>query len=507
MPPAATPQPAPDKSAYRTPTGVSKTITWSARGKKSRVAAVADWLLVREQGVPTAEVFFTSYELQPKRRERPVMFLFNGGPGAASAFLHMGTAGPRRVEFARQGGTLPPPVKIVDNLESWLAFADLVFVDPVNTGLSRTVHESRLEQHGIDAEDDKREKRTKDAPEAKKPFFKIKRDIDVLCEFVSAYLSRANRWDSPVMIAGESYGGYRVGKLVRALPERGVALAGAVMVSPAVDILGISGCDYDILPWTNTLPTMALVARHHAKSRGRFASMKPDELRSAAEAFALDDLARALLLGDRLSDSARSKTLATMADLTGLPRDLVVRHNGRVPIEIFGRELLRDEGKLIGLYDGTVTGPNAFPDREGQANPDPTLGGIMGAFTAAANTMLRSELALNTPREYTLLSEEAWKNWTDDRAQGFWDRQLECATDLRYGMAINPDLPVLIVHGRHDLVTTYFSTAQTLATMRLPSELRKNVELIDYDGGHMFYTWERSRAAVLRDVSRIARRG
>lgn len=504
--PAPTPPAPPDKPLYRSPSGASRTITWTRAGRKQRVNANADWIIVRENSVPVAEVFFTSYELQPARRGRPLMFLFNGGPGAASAFLHMGTAGPRGVRFTSTGRALPPPVTITDNPDSWLAFADLVFVDPVGTGLSRTVHESRLEQHGIDTEDEKRDKRTKDLPDAKKPFFKIKRDIDTLCDFVAAYLSRVRRWDSPVYIAGESYGGFRVGKLARALPERGVALAGAVMVSPAIDVLALGGCDYDILPWVCTVPTMAIVARHHARAGGRFASMTASQIGAAAEAFALDDLSRALLLGERLPAPQRARTLSTLAELIGLPRELVERHDGRVPIEIFARELLRDQHLLVGLYDGTVTGPNAFPDREGQANPDPTLAGIMGAFTAAANVMLRSELGLSTSREYHLFSEEAWKSWTDDRAQGFWDRQLECATDLRYGMAMNPDLKVLIVHGRHDLVTTSFTSAQSVATMRLPPALRGNLDLINYDGGHMFYTWSRSREKVGADVAALVRR-
>jgi carboxypeptidase C (cathepsin A) len=511
--PSTSPEPIKqDTAAYRTPVGVSKTLAWKpgrrpgarAPGRAIRVGANADWILVREHGIPIAEVFFVSYEKQPADRARPLMFLLNGGPGAASAFLHMGTAGPRRVEFAKNGRAIPPPVRVTDNAESWLAFADLVFVDPVGTGLSRTVHESRLEQQGVDSDDKKRDKRTKDLPEAKKGFFKVKRDIDILCEFISAFLSRTRRWDSPVFIAGESYGGFRVGKLVRALPERGIGLAGAIMVSPAVDFLGIAGADYDILAWMNSVPTMSIVARHHKRARGRFASLPPDQLRAAAESFALEELSLALLRGERSAPSSQARTWSTLADMIGLPRDLVARSGGRIPIELFSRELLRDQNLICGLYDGTITGPNVFPDREGQPNPDPTLGGIMSAFTAGVNVMLRSDegLGLRTQREYLLLNEEVNKQWADDRATGYWQRQLECADDLRYGLALNPDLRVLIVHGRHDLVTTYFSSAQSVASLRLPTDLRKQVQLINYDGGHMFYTWERSRIAVQRDVAR-----
>ena len=487
---------------YKTPKGVEKVLTWRAGARRARVKATADWMVVREHGVPTAEVFFVSYQLEPRDPNRPLTFLFNGGPGAASAFLHMGTAGPMRIEFGTKGNVLPPPVRVTDNAESWLRFSDLVFVDPVGTGLSRTVHESGLEQHGVDFADEKREKRTKDLPEAKKGFFKIKRDIDVLCEFVSAYLSRAGRWASPVNIAGESYGGFRVGKLVRALPERGIGLSGAVMVSPVMDFLHLVGSDYDIMPWTTVLPTMALAARLHRKGRGRFASMSVPELREAAEKIAIEELPAALLHTD-VSERARGKVFATMADLTGLPVEMVARCAGRIKFERFAREVLRDEGLICGLYDAAITGPDVFPDREGSPNPDPTLAGITAAFTAGINAMLRSVLGLSTEREYLLMSEEAWKNWADDRAEGYWARQLECADDVRYGLALNPSLKLLVSHGWYDLVTPYFSSARAVAALRLAPALAGRVRLRNYDGGHMFYTWESSRKAFARDVEGV----
>lgn len=489
---------------YRPPAGANATLSWRHGSSKRAINAIADWLLLREQGVPTAEMFHVAYlaEQSGARRDprRPITFLFNGGPGAASAFLHMGTAGPRRIAFTKTGRTLPPPVEIVDNAESWLDVTDLVFVDPIGTGLSRTVSESRLEQQGLEVEDEKRERRSKELPDARKGYYKIKRDIDSLCEFVSAFLSKWNRWESPVAIAGESYGGFRVGKLVRALPERGVALNAAMLISPAIDFLGINGSDYDILSWTNLVPPMALAARHHSKTRGRFASLSHAALRQAAERFAETDLATHLLRGDRAPASERQSTLDTLADLIGLPPSLVQRCNGRVGIERFARELLRDDGLVCGLYDAAITGPNAFPDREGGANPDPTLGGLCTAFTAGVNAMVRGEIGLRTDREYLLVNDDVWKLWADDRASGYWDRQLECADDLRYGMAMNPDLRVLIAHGWYDLVTTYPSSEQTVANLRLPPVLRERIRLRNYDGGHMFYTWEASRKAVHADV-------
>jgi carboxypeptidase C (cathepsin A) len=489
-----------DPKRYRAPVGSEKTLPFPGDPRR-RIEAKADWIVLRERGLPTAEVFHVSYTRTPVDRSRPIMFLFNGGPGAASAFLHLGTAGPRRVAFGATGTPLPPPATLEDNLETWLAFTDLVFVDPVGTGFSRTVSESRLEQSGID-DDDAREKRTKELPDAAKGFFKIKRDIASLCDVVVAYLSKEDRWLSPVSIAGESYGGFRVGKLMRALPERGVGLASAVMISPAVDFLGVNGSDYDLASWMSVVPSMAATARFHGKARGDAATLRPDAVRAAAQTFAETELASILIRGNRAPERERTAAFARLADLVGLPRDLVRRAGGRIPIELFARELLRDEGLVCGLYDGSVTGPNVFPDREGSPNPEPTLGGIMTAFTSGINAVLRTELGVVTDREYHLLNEDAWKQWVDDQSLGYWHRQLECADDMRYGLALNPKLRVLVAHGWFDLVTTYFATQQTIDTLRLPDRLREQIVLRNYDGGHMFYTWDASRKAVATDVAR-----
>lgn len=494
-----------DPKTYRPPTGVEKEIAWGPAGegrRRSRFTVHADWLLVREHGVPQAEVYFTSYQAQPRKPDRPVTFLFNGGPGAASAFLHLGVAGPRRVAFSSTGRVLPPPAKLVDNAESWLAFSDLVFVDPVGTGLSRTVAESKLEQQGVDADEEKTGKRTKDLPEAKKFFYKVQRDIDVLAEFVTQWLSRFRRWDSPVSIAGESYGGFRVGKLVRTLPDRGVALNGAIMVSPAIDFLGLNGTDYDLGAWVNRLPTMGLAAAYHKKSRGRFKGMKPDEARAAGEQLAERALASMLILGERTAKADRDRLVRDVADYIGLDPVLVERHNCRVPMEVFARELLREEGLVCGLYDAAITGPNVFPDREGSPNPDPTLAGIMSAYTAGINTLLRSDLGLTTDREYLLLGVEVYQLWQDDAMASYYQRQLDCADDMRYGLATNPALRLMICHGWYDIVTTYFSSERAVSLLRLPPALRKQVTLRNYDGGHMFYSWEKSRRALTRDAKR-----
>jgi carboxypeptidase C (cathepsin A) len=325
----------------------------------------------------------------------------------------------------------------------------------------------------------------------------------VLAEFVAQWLNRFGRWDCAVSIAGESYGGFRVGKLLRALPERGVAIHGAIMISPAIDFLAIGGSDYDLWPWVNTLPTMALAAAHHGRSRGRFAGLKPDAVREQAEAFAEGPFASMLIRGDRTPAKERGSVLRDFADATGLPPELAERHGGRVGFEAFVRELLRDRGLVCGLYDATVTGPNVFPDREGSPSPDPTLAGIMGAYTAGINALLRGRYGLATEREYLLLGMEVNEWWQDDSGAGYYERHLDCADDMRYGMAVNPAVRLMICHGWYDLITTYFASKRSVSLLRLPDGLRSRVSFKNYDGGHMFYAWDKSRKALTKDAAQV----
>ena len=196
--------------------------------------------------------------------ERPVTFVFNGGPGASSAYLHVGAVGPKRVDFPADGSLPTMPPRLVHNEESWLAFTDLVFVDPVGTGFSRIIEKDDA------AKDDGKQKTEGNQNEDADPkeYFGYKRDLESLSEFMGRWLSGNGRWGSPVFIAGESYGGYRVGRLVRVLQETaGIGLNGAILISPALEIATLTGSDYDVLPWVDVVPTMAGVAAHHGRSR------------------------------------------------------------------------------------------------------------------------------------------------------------------------------------------------------------------------------------------------
>ena len=494
-----------EKADHEPPPGSETQGRWPGPSGPVEYTALARWLVLRREEKPAAEMFSVSYLAADARPERPVTFLFNGGPGASSAFLHLGAVGPRRVSFPADGSLPPMPPRLVDNEASWLAFSDLVFVDPVGTGFSRIVERQDGERRGGgqpgDGNDAERGDKTKRADP--KEYFGQKRDLESLCEFAGRWLSRHDRWGSPVFIAGESYGGYRVGRLVRMLQENaGIGLNGAVLISPALEFAGMFGSDYDIAGWVDRVPTMAAAALHHGRSRAASAASTRtrrrtpglDAVLADAQEFASGDYARFLALGAAMPPGERSAILNRLSDLTGLAPEIVLRSEGRVPIDVFARELLRDERKIVGLYDATATATDPFPDRPSGSGPDPTLAGITPVYTMAVNRLLRGELGVDTDREYTLLSSEvnlAWKNDADHHA---FDAPIPGATDdFRYGLALNPHLRAFITHGRHDLVTPFYASDRLRNLMRLDPGTAGRITVRHFHGGHMFYAWQTSR--------------
>ena len=243
---------------HEPPAGATTTATWNGSAASLEYAASANWLVLRKKEKPAAEIFSVSYVAQPADPARPVMFVFNGGPGASSAFLHVGAVGPQRVDFPADGSLPAMPPHLVQNDESWLAFADLVFVDPVGTGFSRVVDD--------DGKPDEAKGKGKDEKNGadETEYFGQKRDLESLCEFIGRWLSGNGRWGSPVFVAGESYGGYRVARLVKMLQEdSGIGLNGAILISPALEFSALTPSDYEVLGWVDLLPTMAAAAAHH----------------------------------------------------------------------------------------------------------------------------------------------------------------------------------------------------------------------------------------------------
>jgi carboxypeptidase C (cathepsin A) len=482
-----------NKAEHEPPAVAETTATWTGGAKPLDYTATAKWLVLRKKEKPAAEIFSVSYVASAGDESRPVTFVFNGGPGASSAFLHMGAVGPMRIDFPPDGSLPAMPPRLVQNESSWLAFSDLVFVDPVGTGFSRII-EPEKKGENKDAKPDE--------AHDPKEYFGYKRDLESLCEFMGRWLSDHGRWGSPVLIAGESYGGYRVGRLVRMLQETtGIGLNGAILISPALEITGLAPTDYDVLGWVDRVPTMAAAAVHHRRSRAFRKGTGLERVLRESEEFATGDYASFLTRGASIPAKERSRILSRLADVLGLQLDIVERAEGRVSFVTFVRELLRDERKVLGMYDATITVTDPFPDRDGLTWPDPTLAGISPAYTMAVNRMLRSEIGVETDREYAVLSYEVFTAWKNDAEHHAFAAPPGATDDFRYGMALNPHMKAFITHGQYDLITPYYTSDRLRNLMRLDPQMAERLTVRHYGGGHMFYAWETSRRDFTEAIS------
>ncbi len=445
-------------------------------GEAVRYRATAGTLPLRGgDGEVTAEVFHVAYLREPAEPGRPVTFVFNGGPGAASAFLNLGAIGPRGVAFSATGGYLPPPARLVDNPDSWLAFTDLVFVDPVGTGYSRPAVSG---------------------DEAAARFYGVRRDASAMAAFIRLWLAGAGRTLAPLFLAGESYGGFRAALLAQALPEEsGLAPSGLVLISPALEFSLLRGTDDHLLaPWAVSLPSFAAV---HLERQGGVAAA--DELArrlEPVERFALADYLVALAAGARGLTPALE---AELARLTGLPAEIVRDERGRIPPTRFAREYARAQGRVLSLYDGSVDGPDAAPGSGHRGGGvDPVLDPAVPVWTSAIVGHVREELGYRTDVTYRLLEGEVGGRWdygTTATRQGY----AGALDALQAGRALNPALEVLVVHGYTDLVTPYLGSRYLLDQLP-PLAGAVPVAFRAYPGGHMFYMRPESRRRLTEDA-------
>jgi carboxypeptidase C (cathepsin A) len=418
-------------------------------------------------GEVAAKMFYVAYVAE-NRSGRPVTFAFNGGPGASAAFLHLGAIGPRIVPFAENGAEPVRPVQLGDNPDSWLAFTDLVFVDPIGTGYSRAT--------GGD--------------EGEHAFWGVERDADSIAEFASLYLARNGRDLAPVYLAGESYGGFRAALLADRLLAKGLNVRGAALVSPALEFSLLRGDEFQLLPLALALPSLTAA---HAEMRD--GPKAPLDAAHEAETYARSAYLTHLAAGLK-SDPA---VVAKLSEFTGLDADKVAKHHGRVSTDLFVREYERRTDRAMSRYDATVSVP--APQPEDNERFDPILDGATTALRPAAVTYLRQELGFRTDIEYRLLNRGASGHWdfgTKPNRQGFAG-SLE---DLEKARMRNRALKVLIVHGYTDLVTPYDVSKYLVSQLR-PIEGAASVDVRVYRGGHMMYLRPSSRSELTRDARRM----
>ncbi len=428
-------------------------------------------------GARTAEIFHVAMSADPPDASRPVTFLFNGGPGAASAFLMLGGIGPRMVAFGSDGGFLPPPSRLVDNPDSWLRFTDLVFVDPVGTGYSRSAL---------------------DEDETARRFFGVRQDAAAMASFIRLQLARTGRTLSPVFLAGESYGGFRAAVLARSLQdEAGVAPSGLILISPALDFALLRGDDRALLPLVVDLPSLAAVNWARQGVAGPELQNRLQEV----ERWAFAEYLPALAVGpDRMPPAVLERLTA----ITGLPGTLVSQLRGRIPVGRFVKEYDRAHGRVLSRYDGMIDGPDPDPASPLARGPDPVLDRAAAAWTSAFVAHARQELGYATDLTYRLLAEglaERWDYGTTPSRQGYAD----ALDDLQNARALLPSLEVLVAHGRTDLVTPYFASRYLIDQLpALPGSAA--IELAVYPGGHMMYMNPTARRTLAGDVERLYQR-
>jgi carboxypeptidase C (cathepsin A) len=436
--------------------------------------AVAETLpVVDGKGATTAQVAVIAYMSVGSAPEtRPITFVFNGGPGVSSAFLHLGALGPKVLVTGPNGSVPSPPARLKDNPDSWLAFTDLVFVDPVGTGYSRA---------------------TKPENDAEKAFWSVSSDTRSLAEIIRLWLTRNGRWASPKFITGESYGGFRGVQIARALlDDQGVALNGLVMISPALELSIISPGENDVLPWALALPSMVASARAQGKGNP---VMSLDQV----ESFALTDYLTGIAAIAPAGPDPAPALIEELTELLGLKEDLVRRYHGRVPARVFAERLLDGTGRALSLYDGALAGPDPQPGRPG---PDPLLDAIKAPLATAYNAYIRDELKLETDLPFRLLNRETSRNWDWEGARGGGGRD-GAMEKFAETIALTPGFRVLVVHGRTDMVTPYMVSRWLLDRLELPEDARARVRMEILEGGHMMYLRDDQRSVLNQSAAKF----
>ena len=430
------------------------------------VATVGSLPVKDDKGKVIGEVVYTAYTVPGAPASRPVTFAFNGGPGAASVYLNLGAIGPKKVAFGAQGDAPSDPAVLRDNPNSWLDFTDLVFIDPIGTGFSRT---------------------REDEEKTKKDFYTADTDIHYLSRVVYDWLVTNGRLTSRKYLVGESYGGYRLPRLAYYMQTQlGLGISGMTLVSPYLDPPAIGEDDaLSPLPWMIDLPSMAA---GHFEREGKplnDATMGPVETYARTQ-FVQDFLAGP---GDK---AATDRLSAKVAELTGLDPALVRRMDGRVDIKTYLRDIRRSQGLVGSVYDSNFTAYDPFPASATPQYSDPLLTTLIAPTTSAMVDFVTRQVGWKVDARYNALSyavNEAWKSDDTDSP----------VSDLRKAIATDPKMTVDIVHGWDDLSCPYFGSRLILAQM--PDFARAGrIKLHMYPGGHMFYARPESGADMRHDV-------
>lgn len=433
-------------------------------GRSLRYKATAGTLsLFGQDGERSAAIFYTSYVADHQAPDRPLTFIFNGGPGAASAFLHLGLVGPKLLDFGateRDGAHS----KLVDNPQSWLDFTDVVLIDPVGTGWSRAAKS-----------------------DGEKAFYGVTQDAQVMAKTIALYLAHTGRTSSPKYLFGESYGGLRAVKVANVLQQnQGIVISGIVALSPLLEGSLLFGADRFALGAALQLPSLAAA---ELEFRNAFS----EQAVQAAEQFALGNFLTTLA-GHPPAGATGEAFYERVAQLTGLPLDTVRQTRGFVR-DAFVKHLHEDDHAVVSRYDAAFAAPDPFPESDSPRNDDPVLDGFTRAYGGAFASYARDQLGFKTEMTYVLLADDISGKWDWGRGSR---AQVTATDDLRQLLAINPSLRVMIAQGYSDLVVPY--SVNKYVVDHLPDSLGNRISFNLYRGGHMLYTKRSSRIKFTADA-------
>lgn len=446
-------------------------------GEEINYTVTTGTIVLKEEDVdegekPKASIFYIAYTKDVESSDRPITFSFNGGPGSSSVWLHLGLLGPKRVLMDDSGEPIGPPHQLIDNEYTLLDQTDLVFIDPVSTGYSRTVPKEKPDQ-----------------------FHDVKKDIESVGEFIRIWTTRNKRWTSPKFLIGESYGTTRAAGLAGYLHKRhGMYLNGIMFVSSILNFITTQFDEGNDLPFILFLPTYTATAWYHNKLPSEL-QMNLEKAVKNARDFALGEYTLALMKGNTLSQNEREAVIAKLAHLTGLSEAYLSGTNLRINIHRFCKELLRDEGFTIGRLDSRYKGFDK--DNVGETNEiDPSYAAILGPYTACMYDYLRGDLNYETDLPYEILK-SLYQSWKFEEYQNHY---VNTAKELRHGLQFHPGLKVIVCNGYYDLATPFLATEYTFNHIPLPPQQQANIKLTYYQAGHMMYLHQPSLAALSKDL-------
>lgn len=469
-------KPAAEVPAY-TPNSASKRFTGTFGGSRvTYTATVAEQVLKDDKGTPKAAIVTTAYIAEPRNPARPVTFLFNGGPGSGSLWLQMGAFGPKRVAIpsdARDDGA--PPYPILDNPDSLLDVTDLVFIDPVGTGFSHTIGDTKGED-----------------------YWGVTKDAKSVAAVIRKWLDENGRWNSPKYLGGESYGTTRSAAVVNELEGQynDVALNGVILISTVLDFGAGAETEGAELGYITTLPSMAVTALYHGKAT----AASPEAFAEEARQFAIGPYAAFLLKGQKAGAEERAAVRRELARFTGLSEAYLDRADLRVTSGRFYKELLRDRGLTVGRLDSRYTGRDYDSAGETPDN-DPSFYGIDAGYTAAANSYFRETLGYKTDQQYVTIGRVGEWDW---KLPGGRDTNAYLNVTPYLGKALreNSGMRIFVGQGWYDFATPFFAAEYALTRTGIPQD---RITYSYYDSGHMMYVRNQDRSKLSADVRAFIR--